>query len=706
MNSEIMKTQKSLSISARTTFLFSSLVLVLLLLLGGTVLISINKIVIPLTEKSAADIGSARGSELGRWFAGHIQELNRYASQAVLTNPESSPEDISSFLQSQQASLHSEANDIFFAYPDGTAIGADGIRVDKINSQDYYMGIFRAAQDYAIGAPSRENPSETPNIIIAHDVRDPEGRVLGLIAESISSTVLQDTINTISITPSSIALVTDASANVAAHPDSSKIINFNLRHSDDQGYSGLEDIGTLMTRSKSGIAQFSDPDRAIQYAIYSPIPGTFGWSLAIIAPEAELLRQVNLLIIAIVTSIIAAAIITAIAAFRLSKSIAKPVREAALELHEISTHGGDLTKELAILRNDETGTLATAFNTFIGTLARLIRGLRQNMGEAENSTISIASGIEETAAATNEITANIHSAQNHYDKVSELILNNNVRISEATALIHELEDHGSSQASAVDQTSASITQMNASLQNIAGTLDRRQNETKELQVSLNQTQDNIHDIAEKIDRIAGSADQMMNAVEIIDEISKQTNLLSMNAAIEAAHAGEAGKGFAVVAEEIRVLAASSSESSQTIASELNATVGIIEELTRQFHDSMQTFDKLSRASEQTVNSFDEIMHVIHELAQGAHEINRAVSSLQTISSETGDKIKKLDEDLVSISGSNQDIVNMSKSFSGSLIEITVGTREINESMNEMQERMSIMSEIIRQILQDFSQFQT
>ncbi|THB67064.1 MAG: methyl-accepting chemotaxis protein, partial [Spirochaetaceae bacterium] len=492
---------------------------------------------------------------------------------------------------------------------------------------------------------------------------------------------------------------------VAAHPDQNMVHEFNLRRSEETGYTGLAEIGTLMTRGESGFGQFKDPDGERYYAIYSPIPGTKGWSLAIVAPVKELLAQVNFLFFIIVIAISAMAIITAGIAYRLAKMIAKPVSETATELQEISTKGGDLTKELAIHRDDETGKLANAFNTFTKTLADLIREVRMQVSSAEDNSSSVATGIEQTAAATNQITANIASAQRHYDKVAELIAATNEKVEHATQRVTELQHHGNSQASAVDETSASITEMNASIQNIASTLDRRQNETKALQKSLAETQEDIHEIAEKIELISGSADQMMNAVEVINAISQQTNLLSMNAAIEAAHAGDAGKGFAVVAEEIRSLASSSSESSQTIAKELNSTVEIINELSNQFSSALQTFDQLGDASKRTVSSFDEIMLVIQEMAQGVNEINHAVGSLQTISSETSDRIRELNDDLSFVHSSNQDMVNMSSSFAGSLQEITIGTNEINESMNDMQSQMNSLVENVRKILQSFAQFQ-
>ncbi len=304
---------------------------------------------------------------------------------------------------------------------------------------------------------------------------------------------------------------------------------------------------------------------------------------------------------------------------------------------------GDVHQRLTVRGDDEVGRIAAGFNDFVSGLRDMLAVMQRAADEnirVEHELASQASDAGTRMASIRESTASLTSEMKgldgHIDESSRGIQ----RIGEQVRLLHQSIDD---QVSAVSQSTAAIEQMSASLDSVAGITDARRRGAEELTQraeaggrQLQQLQESIHAVSASVEDIAGF-------VGVIRNIASQTNLLSMNASIEAAHAGDAGRGFAVVADEIRKLASAAGESSQQITKVIKAVIERIETVNRISADTGEVFSSIDQEVRSVSDALQEIASATGELSAGSTEIRTAMSMLSEVSS----KVQQGSEDSLS-----------------------------------------------------------
>lgn len=212
-----------------------------------------------------------------------------------------------------------------------------------------------------------------------------------------------------------------------------------------------------------------------------------------------------------------------------------------------------------------------------------------------------------------------NSSSENVDAISTQILNLNEAIY--------------SQSSAQEQTAAATNEMVASINNVADIVARKSDSAVELKKTTERGGEQLEDTVMRIQDISRNIDDIQQMVGLINDIASQTNLLSMNAAIEAAHAGDSGRGFSVVAEEIRKLAESSSENAGKINNVLKNIVQSIDDGQASGNQSKEAFQRVINEVNETANALSEISNSTHELNAGSKEILSAVDSLNVLSKQ-------------------------------------------------------------------------
>ena len=193
-----------------------------------------------------------------------------------------------------------------------------------------------------------------------------------------------------------------------------------------------------------------------------------------------------------------------------------------------------------------------------------------------------------------------------------------------------LNTHVSEQSVAVTQSSAAIEEMIANIQSVSNSLHKNTENVKDLQEASEIGHVGINGIAKDIQEITHESESLLAINSVMQNISSQTNLLSMNAAIEAAHAGEAGKGFAVVADEIRKLAESSSAQSKTISTVLKKIKSSIDTITKSTEDILKKFDAIDEGVKIVAEQDTSILNAMDEQGQGSKQILQAMSRLNEL----------------------------------------------------------------------------
>ncbi len=403
----------------------------------------------------------------------------------------------------------------------------------------------------------------------------------------------------------------------------------------------------------------------------------------------------------IIGAVLAAGIIFA---YLFSRRIVRPVKQANLLLKEIAEGGGDLTRELMVSGRDEIADLTANFNRFAASLRSIVASVKEEVRRAHEQRKTIVASATGTASSVEEISATSGAIMSQVERLNLQVSDTSGSMEKISSVISMLEDHINNQASAVEESAAAINEMVASIQNVASTTSDKRSRIEELLQFTRNGREEISRTEKKVDDLNAGVSEVMNIVLMINDIADQTNLLAMNASIEAAHAGESGRGFAVVAGEIRKLAESSSSNANQISATLKSTVEGISELKLFTENSVQTYRRIEERAHEATEAFSEVSSTMDELSTGAVEINNAVESLRGITAEVRNASSDMTIDAKAIRTSTENVETVSQNVVQAVSEINIGIQEINEAVSDLNTAIQLISETIDGISEEVGQF--
>ena len=309
---------------------------------------------------------------------------------------------------------------------------------------------------------------------------------------------------------------------------------------------------------------------------------------------------------------------------------------------------GDLTARITIKRNDEIDNMAGLFNQTMDKICEmvsLVKDQSKNLSDVGNR---LSENMNTATTAVTDMTGNIQRIRNQIINQAASVTETNATMEQVVENIKRLNAQVESQTESVSRSSSAIDEMIANIQSVTNTLIKNAKNVDYLISAANTGKTSLEGVSEDIKGIARESEGLLEINAVMENIAMQTNLLSMNAAIEAAHAGEAGKGFAVVANEIRKLAESSSKQSKTISDVL-----------KRIKDSI---DKITMSTVVVLDKFQDINTGVHTVSVQESNI-RAAMEEQTVGS------RQILEDM----GKLQQITMQVKEGSG---EMLLGSREV------------------------------
>jgi methyl-accepting chemotaxis protein len=393
------------------------------------------------------------------------------------------------------------------------------------------------------------------------------------------------------------------------------------------------------------------------------------WALLSSVRSSTVLVSVSALTRFTIFLAIGAILLTAVVIFFVASGIAKPIVNVSLTLKDISEGEGDLTKTITVKSKDEIGDLAQYFNQTLEKIKNLVAVIKQQAVRLLDIGNELASNMTETASAVNEITANIQSIKGRVINQSASVTETNATMEQITVNIDKLSGHIENQTASVTQSSSAIEEMLANIQSVTQTLVRNVDSVRDLSEASEIGRAGLQEVAADIQAIARESEGLLEINTVMENIASQTNLLSMNAAIEAAHAGEAGKGFAVVADEIRKLAEDSGEQSKTISTVL-----------KKIKDSI---DKITKSTDAVLSKFEAIDSGVKTVAEQEENIRNAMEEQGEGSKQILDAIGRLNEITQMVKGGSAEMLEGSKEVIQESKNLEMVTQEITNGMNEM-----------------------
>jgi len=565
---------------------------------------------------------------------------------------------------------------------DGMRYSADGSSF-FIGDKDWYKAAIEGKN--FISEPIANPKTDGLQIILSVPIYDDEQNILGVFSAAINGLALTDLIDDITIGETGGCYIIGASGRTIADKDIELVKNqensIKNAISDPKLKSIADFEQKVLMSSETGLDRFVYEGEE-EIAAYSPMKTT-NWKVILSAPINELTDSLRLLKITMriigVIILIVSIILTAVIAL----TIVNPIRSTVQALKNIADGDGDLRVRLPIKRNDEIADLSKYFNRTIEKIGNSIKMVGSGTQEMEQIGNELATNMTETASAIHQISTNIEGVKQQALTQAASVTQTSATIEQIIKTITQLNGMIESQAASVAESSSTIEQMVGNINSITQTLAKTDDAIKNLAGATAEGKETLslsNTVTQKISEESGG---LLEASSVIQHIASQTNLLAMNAAIEAAHAGEAGKGFAVVADEIRKLAEESSSQGKTITSTLKILSKEIENLSSSSKLAEEKFDSIFALSEQVKKMSETLMLAMKEQENGGREVLTAIHNINLITSQVNDGSAEMLEGGKNIAVEMQKLDDLTRVITASMNEMAAGAFQINEATQEV-----------------------
>ena len=281
---------------------------------------------------------------------------------------------------------------------------------------------------------------------------------------------------------------------------------------------------------------------------------------------------------------------------------------------------GDLTRRLSVRQKDELGQVAGWLNVFLDKVQNVVATIRDSSVQNDDISRDLLTSVDSSKIAGGKIVSNVKGMKSRLTALNRQNTTVSVSVSEILETITQLTAQIGDQSTSVTEMSAAIEEIAASIRSVSKVSQDNALVADNLMALTHSSEEKVRATSENITSISKNVNDLLELISIINGIASQTNLLSMNAAIEAAHAGEYGKGFAVVADEIKRLAESTAENAKSITGTLEDIISKIKTSLQASTQSGEAFGQMQHSVSDVVNSYSHIAQSAAELQSGSGQI--------------------------------------------------------------------------------------
>lgn len=642
-----MSKQKKSITSIKTKILtaVSALVLILVLIL---ILLSymISKNIIEDKSKQVLELSvKNQASQMEAWMTESLNVFNTFKDN--LETMDYTDEQIQTLLDSYLGKSSNYPDGFYIADPDGKVMQADGVEYKKTISDDpvwYTEGLTRV--NMAFGDVFTNEAGE--EVISASAILRDSDKTR-VIAIDVPIAHIQVIVNSfISMDDAQAVLIDRSTMNILSQSEDS--LSGSL--SDDSGF-----LGTIGNKIEEQDYDSISLDNNI--VEFREISGT-NWVLVSYVPEASIFAELVSLRTTMAIVAVVILIILLVLMERMVNYMIKPIKSLTDSI--VMMASGDFTVDIKTNGNDEITVMGQSMKDFAASMRKMI-----------NDIVNASETLQGQAESSSTVSGGLYEASLTQSKTID---NLNETVDQLSASVQEIAENATSLAMVVSDTKDSSMEAEQKMNETVTVAESGKSDMEKVGEAMNVIQSSINSLQESIDEVGTASSEINNIVSMIGEIADETNLLALNASIEAARAGDAGRGFAVVASEIGGLADDSNKSVQKIQGLIDQVTSLVAETVEKAKQSVDEISSSSELVNQAVNTFDTIYdniinanQVVNNMASSMSQVESVATNVAAITEEQAASAEVISGNAGNIATESQNITNDSEKVADTAKEL-------------------------------------
>ncbi len=583
------------SIKTKLSVAIVLIIVVSLNVFGAASYWNAKKIIIQEMENNLQDMSKDNAQKLGMWIAERKSEVSFLANSPLVTDGDSGA--ALGYLRNE-----SKRDSLFLSYMmmdvKGDATFTTGEKINVVG-REYFKQIMAGKAFVSDPVISK---AEGKAVVVVAAPSPKNGAIIGGVAGGVPLEDMSKLIGEIKAGDTGYAYAVRSDGLIIIHPNKDMAMKINGL-TDASTPPALKEITAKMVKGEQGVAQYTFKDD-VKYIAYAPIPGTT-WSLAVNVPAQEILAKLNALLWTSLAIILVVLVLAIAISLYIAGSITKPLESMKSMLQDIAQGEGDLTKRLDATSKDELGEASRYFNLFADKLHGLISRVAETTEKVASASVQLRLNSEHIATGAEEVAAQASTVATAGEEMAAT--------SGDIAQNCSLAAGGSQQASAAAVSGAQVV-----------------DETIRV---MNSIAERVRTTAQSVENLGSRSEQIGEIIGTIEDIADQTNLLALNAAIEAARAGEQGRGFAVVADEVRALA----ERTTKATKEIGEMIRTIQHETQTAVKAMEIgVGEVAKGSEKAADSGKALEKILEQINDVTMQINQVATAAEEQTATTAE----------------------------------------------------------------------